>query len=75
MRQPRDGELVWTSEDQAAYAKWRRGVLIFYGCLALAALVVSGLYDLAGNEAKDAASMADSVMAHSSAGAARPPKP
>jgi hypothetical protein len=33
MQNPRQS--VWSSEYQVTYAKWRRGVLIFYGCVGL----------------------------------------
>jgi hypothetical protein len=40
---------VWSSEDQAVYDKWRRGLLIFYGCIGLvaAAVVTTRFTDIA----------------------------
>jgi hypothetical protein len=46
----------WTEEDRRAYAKWRRGMAAFYGCVAL---IVFGLFALsqwwrvAPDEARD----------------------
>jgi hypothetical protein len=36
MYKPRD--FVWSSEDRAEYAKWRRGVFVVYGCIGLVAI-------------------------------------
>jgi len=47
MRQQQHGELKWTPGDQVAYAQWRRGVLLLYGCLGLAALAVFSIYQVA----------------------------
>jgi hypothetical protein len=47
MRQQRHGELKWTPGDQVAYARWRRGVFLLYGCLGLAALAVFSIYQVA----------------------------
>jgi hypothetical protein len=35
-------------EDEAIYAKWRRGVFIFYGCTALAVTAVVAVVHLSG---------------------------
>jgi hypothetical protein len=35
-------------EDEAIYAKWRRGVLIFYGCIGLAVITVAAVARLSG---------------------------
>jgi hypothetical protein len=39
MRTSRLSEYGLSSEDQAVYRKWRRGVLIFYGAVGLMAIV------------------------------------
>jgi hypothetical protein len=33
---------TWSAEDRAVYASWRRGVLVLYACLILAAISVAG---------------------------------
>jgi hypothetical protein len=33
----------WTEEDRHTYAEWRRGMAVFYGCIAL---IVFGLFAL-----------------------------
>jgi len=52
-------ELAWTPEDQATYAKWRRGVLAFYGCVGLVSLATFGAHQLV----KDGAGRASAVVA------------
>src|SRR6266480_3373294 len=49
-------EFAWRPEDQATYAKWRRGILAFYGCAALAVLVTFGAHHFARDGREDASS-------------------
>jgi hypothetical protein len=35
-------------EHEATYAKWRRGVLIFYGCIGLAATAIAAAAHFSG---------------------------
>jgi hypothetical protein len=44
MRYPEREALIWRAEDQEAYAKWRRAVLLFYTGVGLVILAVSGVY-------------------------------
>jgi len=48
MRMPKPRDFVWSPEDQAIYAKWRRGVLIAYACIGLVAVVAVVAVRLAG---------------------------
>jgi hypothetical protein len=45
---PKSRECVWSSEDQAHYDRWRRGVFIFYGAIGLSAIVAVAVFQLAG---------------------------
>jgi hypothetical protein len=44
MRYPEREALIWRAEDQKAYAKWRRAVLLFYAGVGLVILAVIGVY-------------------------------
>jgi hypothetical protein len=35
-------------EDRATYVKWRRGILIFYGCIGLTAVAAIAVAEFAG---------------------------
>jgi hypothetical protein len=48
MRVPKRRDFVWSPEDQATYAKWRRGVLAAYGCIGLVAVLATVAIRLAG---------------------------
>jgi hypothetical protein len=72
MRQLRHGELNWTAGDDATYARWRRAVLIFYGCLGLAAVSVFAIYRVAEDGFGPAAPAVASVSTQTSNATAPP---
>ena len=55
MLRPKFRGLVWTRDDEAAFAKWRRAVCIFYGCVALLLFVGWGVHQLVSSPRGDAA--------------------
>ena len=75
MRRLRYEDLVWTPEDRATCAKWRRRVLVFYGCAGLILFATFGAYRLIKEgPGQTIAAIASAVMSPQS-GAPRPPQP
>jgi flagellar biogenesis protein FliO len=47
MPRPKIRGLVWSPEDEAAFRKWRRAVLVVYACLGLVLVAAWGVHRLA----------------------------
>ena len=50
------------SDDQATFTKWRRGVIILYGCIALALIATGGASRILNVGTKGAASAVASTV-------------
>lgn len=59
MPRPKIRGLVWTPDDEAAFRKWRRVVLIVYGCLGLILVAAWGVHRIANDEHDTTATIAD----------------
>ena len=75
MRRLRYEDLVWTPEDRATYAKWRRRVLVFYGCAGLILLATFGAYRLIKDGPGRMIGAITSAVMLPQNDAARPPQP
>jgi len=51
--------LVWSPDDEAAFRKWRRAVIIIYGCLGLILVAAWGVHRIANDGHNDTATIAD----------------
>jgi hypothetical protein len=59
MPRPKFRGLVWSPEDEATFAKWRRVVLAFYGCVGLLLLGAWLVHRLVIDPRQDATSAAN----------------
>jgi hypothetical protein len=75
MRRLRGGDIILTPEDRAACAKWRRGILVVYGCAGLIVLAAWGVYRLIKDGPGQTIAGTASAVMSPQPGAARPPQP
>ena len=67
MPRPKPRGLVWSPDDEAAFRKWRRAVLVIYGCLGLILIAAWGLHRIANERHNSIATIADSPVPSSPA--------
>ncbi len=59
MPRPKIRGLVWSPDDEAAFRKWRRAVLVIYGCLGLILVSAWGVDRIVNDGRKNTAAIAD----------------
>jgi hypothetical protein len=66
MPRPKFRGLVWSPDDEAAFRKWRRAVLVIYGCLGLLLVAAWGVHRIANDGHQTTATVADPPAPRSS---------
>jgi hypothetical protein len=67
MPRPKIPGLIWSPEDEAAFRKWRRVVLVVYGCIALLVLAAWGVHQIVNDGHDNTAAIANPPVQPSAA--------
>jgi hypothetical protein len=62
MPRPKIPGLIWSPEDEVAFRKWRRFVLIGYGCFGLIVVAVWGVHRIVNDGHHDTAAIVNSPV-------------
>ena len=62
MPRPKIRGLVWSPDDEAAFRKWRRAVLVVYGCLGLVLIAAWSVHRLANGGPDNTTTTAESPV-------------